>query len=563
MNKRYLLLAGAFLFAFKGYTQAPTFFLNSRAERIIERWELKRGEHLKGISTHLKPFSRARVTTSQSWQTYWDTLSDPLSAVDRYQLRQLAGLNRPYMPGIAGQNNLPERKEGILGTFYESRRHLYSFAQHQQDGSGFSLYANPVLGLNLHQSAEGEGVLYRNTRGVRIRGDVDQKLGFQFYLSENQATFPQYIDEYASEYGVIPNQGFTKRNGETFDFFNGSGAITFAASKHIHLQFGHGDHFIGEGHRSLLKSDFGPNYLYLRGRAQFGPVDYQSVFTRFTGQDISEPPYDEKYGAFHHLSLDITPSLELGLFESVIFRGGNEKGFRPQYLNPVIFYRYVDHQMGSPDNLLVGANVDYMPVPGLQVYGQFILDEFKISEIRAGDGWWANKFGWQLGTRYLDALGVNQLDFGLEYNQARPYLYSQKGGDNYTHYNQPIAHPLGANFREGIVSLRYQPFNRWRLRLLGGIAWYGADTNGTNWGRDPRISYDSREQDYGNSIGQGAKTRRQWLQGTVGYEPFPNLMLQARARYREQSSDQPSLNQRFFYVGVGLQYHFTRQPDLF
>ena len=566
MNKRPgALLATAWLLLMTGVVkaQAPTFFLNSRSEHIVERWELKRGKHLQGISTHLKPFSRERVTTNESWQTFWDSLPAPRSAVDRYQLRQLAGLNRPYMARIGDNNNLPGRQGGILGAFYESRRHLFSYEQHAADGSGFSLYANPVLGLNLHRSQEGEGLLYRNTRGVRLRGDVDQKLGFQFYLSENQATFPQYIDAYASDYGVIPNQGFIKRDGETFDFFNASGSVTFEASQHIHLQFGHGDHFIGEGHRSLLKSDFGPNYLYLRGRAQFGPIDYQSIFTQFTGEDISDPPYEQKYGAFHHLSIDITPSLELGLFESVIFSRSGNRGFRVQYLNPVIFYRYVDHQLGSPDNLLVGMNVDYMPFRRFQVYGQFVLDEFKISEIRAGDGWWGNKFGWQLGTRYVDALGVNQLDIGLEYNQARPYLYSQRNRDSYTHFNQPIAHPLGANFRELILSTRYQPFKRWRFRLLGGLARYGADTNGTNWGRNPRLSYTTREDDYGNTTGQGAEARRQWLQFTLGYEPYPNLMLQLRGRYREQLSDYEALEQSSLYFGAGLQYHFHQKASLF
>lgn len=529
----------------------------------MERWELKRGEHLKGVSTHLKPFSRDRLTTDESWQTFWDSLPGSPSAVDKYQLRQLAGLNRPYMNKMAKAYDLPVKQEGVLGTFYQSRQHLYSYKKHDDDGSGFSLYANPVLGLHLHSSQEGEGLLYRNTRGVSLRGDVDETLGFQFYLTENQATFPQYIDQYAGEHGVIPNQGFIKRDGETFDFFNASGSITFAASDHIHLQFGHGDHFIGEGYRSLLKSDFGPNYLYLRGLAQFGPIDYQTIFTRLTGKDLSEPPYEEKYGAFHHLSIDITPSLEFGLFESVIFKGGDERGFRPQYLNPVIFYRFVDHQMGSPDNLLIGANADYMPFKSFQVYGQIILDEFKISEIRAGDGWWANKFGWQLGTRYIDALGINQLDIGLEYNQARPYLYSQRNNDDYTHFNQPLAHPLGANFREGIFNVRYQPFKRWRFKLLAGLAMYGADTNGTNWGTDPRLSYNTRQQDYGNEIGQGANTIRQWTQFTAAYEPFPNLMIQFRLRYREQDSDHQPLDRRSFYFGTGLEYHFPRKASLF
>lgn len=565
MNKKlaFSVIISAIAVIKMGLAQAPTFYLNSRGEDIVERWELKRGKHFKGISTHIKPFSRSRVTTDESWKALWDSIPGSRSAVDRYQLRQLAGLNRPYMQDLGTANDLPQRQKGIWNTFYESRRHLFSYNKHEDDGTGFSLYANPVLGLHLHRSQEGEGWLYRNTRGVAVRGDVDQALGFQFYLSENQTTQPGYVDQYASDYGVLPGQGFVKRDGETYDFFNASGSITFEASEHIHFQFGHGNHFIGEGYRSLLLSDFGPNYLFLRARTQVGPIDYQNIFTKMTGADIGDPPYSQKYGAFHHLSLDITPALELGFFEGVIFNRSDEKGFRPNYLNPIIFYRYVDHQLGSPDNLLVGMNADYLPFNNFQVYGQFILDEFKISEIRAGDGWWGNKFGYQLGARYVDFLGINQLDVGLEYNQARPYLYSQKAGDKYTQFRQPLAHPLGANFREGLLRIRYQPFKRWRFRLTTGLARYGADTNGSNWGGNPRLSYNTREQDYNNKVAQGAQTTRQWAKLTLGYEPFPNLMLQLRARYREQVSEHPSLEQSSFYVGTGLQYHFNRKAPLF
>lgn len=565
MNKKACIVT-ALLFiglAAKGWAQAPTFFLNSREESIVERWELKRGKHLKGISTHLKPFSRGRVTTDEPWNAFWDSLPEPRSAVDRYQLRQLAGLNRPYMSDLGAATNLPDRQSGIFGTFYRSRRHLYSYKRHEADGTGFSIYANPVLGLRLHQSLEDEGTLYRNTRGVAVRGDVDQTLGFQFYLTENQTTQPGYVDDFAAKHKVMPGQGFVKRDGEVYDFFNASGSITFEASEHIHFQFGHGNHFIGEGERSLLLSDFGPNYLFLRARAQVGPLDYQSIFTQFTGEDISDPPFSEKYGAFHHLSLDITPSFELGLFEGVIFKRADNQGFRLNYLNPVIFYRYVDHQLGSPDNVLVGMNADYMPGRNLQFYGQFILDEFKISEIRAGNGWWANKYGFQLGTRYVDFLGINQLDVGLEYNQARPYLYSQRGGDRYTQFRQPLAHPLGANFREGLLRIRYQPFKRWHVKILTGLAGYGADTNGTNFGGNPRLSYNTREQDFNNEVAQGAKTTRQWAQFTVGYEPFPNLMLQFRARFRQQVSDHKSLEQSSFFIGTGLEYHFSHNQPLF
>jgi hypothetical protein len=41
----------------------------------------------------------------------------------------------------------------------------------------------------------------------------------------------------------------------------------------------------------------------------------------------------------------------------------------------------------------------------MQFYGQFLLDEFNLEQIKSGDGWWANKWGLQLGAKYVNAFG--------------------------------------------------------------------------------------------------------------------------------------------------------------
>ena len=49
----------------------------------------------------------------------------------------------------------------------------------------------------------------------------------------------------------------------------------------------------------------------------------------------------------------------------------------------------------------------------------------------------------QLGAKYVDAFGINNLDLQLEMNRVRPFTHSHNDSiSNYTHYNQPLAHPL-------------------------------------------------------------------------------------------------------------------------
>ena len=110
-----------------------------------------------------------------------------------------------------------------------------------------------------------------------------------------------------------------------------------------------------------------------------------------------------------------------------------------------------------------------------------MLDEFRLKPLLAGKGDWTNKFALQVGAKYIDAFTVPNLDLQTEFNLARPYTYSHEasptvtsGQTNYAHYSQPLAHPLGGNFMEGLGIVRYQ---RKRLSANGifGVMMYGTD----------------------------------------------------------------------------------------
>ena len=79
--------------------------------------------------------------------------------------------------------------------------------------------------------------------------------------------------------------------------------------------------------------------------------------------------------------------------------------------------------------------------------------------------------GIQLGAKYIDAFGIKNLDLQLEYNRVRPFTYSHRDSvANYTHYNQPLAHPLGANFRSSSASPVISPHRNgtWKENFFSG-----------------------------------------------------------------------------------------------
>ena len=78
------------------------------------------------------------------------------------------------------------------------------------------------------------------------------------------------------------------------------------------------NNFIGEGSRSLFLSDYGRPSPFAQMRAKFWRIQYmvQYNFLREREQDN----WKSKYMASHHISWNITKWLNLGVFESVVFR---------------------------------------------------------------------------------------------------------------------------------------------------------------------------------------------------------------------------------------------------
>ena len=102
---------------------------------------------------------------------------------------------------------------------------------------------------------------------------------------------------------------------------------------------------------SLFLDDFGNNYLFLKLNTKIWKLNYQNLFMELMPQfrkDKGDVLLDRKYAAMHHLSMNVTKWLNVGLFEGIVF--GRTNHFDFQYLNPIIFLRHIEGTVGSPDN---------------------------------------------------------------------------------------------------------------------------------------------------------------------------------------------------------------------
>lgn len=285
------------------------------------------------------------------------------------------------------------------------------------------------------------------------------------------------------------------------------GRIAYTPNKIVQLQAGLDHIFIGEGDRSLFSGNQGIPAPFAQLKVHFWKLEYHLIQQVWREQKFSGR-YAPKGNAMHYLSFKPTKNWTFGIFESVVYGMKDtlyNRGLEIDYLNPVLFFRPQEYGLGSADNVLLGIQAAFQWRKNM-LYGQFLLDEFLLAEIKAGNGWWANKFGIQFGYKGWSDRGASHLFYRTELNLLRPFTYSQVQS-NIVYGNQglPVAHPLGSNFIELYQEVAWQRQN-WEAEAWLQYALKGNDSvPGNSYGGDIYQSYNKRPGDYGFHIGDGVQ----------------------------------------------------------
>lgn len=298
----------------------------------------------------------------------------------------------------------------------------------------------------------------------------------------------------------------------------------------------------------------------MRINTQLWKLRYEMIVAE-TMQSVPQVDRDMKpknYMAAHHLSAQLTRWLNVGLYENVMEDGKN--GLQLSYLNPVIFYRATESNLGSAGKANVGIDAKAAITRNIQLYGQLLINEFHINEIEHySRGNWVNKQAVQVGAKYINAFGIANLNLQGEVNVIRPFTYTNFDSvTNFTHYNQPLAHPLGANVRELIALANYQPAPRWYL--FGKLDYFlqGLDSAGYNMGSNIFRSYVSRPRDNGFFIGTGIPVKCFTASINASWEVFENLFIDVTVTHRNYNIAGQPPSQALFYT-TALRVNIARR----
>ena len=356
--------------------------------------------------------------------------------------------------------------------------------------------------------------------GIDLNSIFFQRLSVSSRILNLEGDFNNSLSNYVDSLGVYPGMDKIDKNLNYFSL-----NAEYKINKNFSARFGKGTTFIGNGYRSMLLSKNHTPYPFFTLITDFWKVKYYNHFTTF--YDIyNSSQSQKKHGAFHYLDYQINKNLTLGLFEAVIWQSRDQnfdRGLDIHYLNPIIFYRPVEFSKHSPDNALLGMNVDYQ-LNKINLYVQILIDDLNINRYEnTGNGFFQNKLAFQIGVKSELNIDEHNFDVLAEYNQAQPYTYAHKHPmQNYTHMNQALAHPLGANFKENIFIINYN-YKKWGTRLKYTYSEYGADSLGTHFGQnifnsDFLASGEGGEFSYGNYNGQGILTNLHTLYAELSYD---------------------------------------------
>lgn len=543
---------------------------NTDYYQLVDRYEIRRGKWTGALHSSQKPYVRSQVIRLAD--SLHREAGSFLSPTDRFNLAYL----------LQGDESAGEASGPAGPTVWSSKagRTAQPFFYPWLRGSPVDVFSlrskfldwriNPVLGLSLGKETGSSPALLAQSAGLETRGMIGNRVGFSIFFTTNRALYPRYIREYGQLYSV-PGGGFAPGEGmaEGTDsleasFLSFRGSLTTRLLRVMTFQVGHDRLFLGNGYRSMLLSDNSAPYWFAKLTTALGPLQYANLVTRLQNRQVEQgswPANPAKYMVMHHLSANLGKRVNLGLFEATVF--SRDQGIDLNYLNPIILYRYVESSLGSQDNAFVGLDIKTLIGLHGQFYGQAVLDEFRVKDLLAGQGAWTNKFAVQVGGKYLDALGVANLDFQGEINLARPFTYShQSGQTNYIHFNQPLAHPLGSNFVETLSTVRYQ-----RLRFLaeGTLGWMlvGRDLPGLNYGGNILKDYMTRFRSEGNFIGQGRKTIVTYANLRLTYMVRHNLFVDARCLYRLEDSQLKVAGYSTALGSVGMRWNLPYRNEVF
>lgn len=342
--------------------------------------------------------------------------------------------------------------------FSQKNRYMYAYRE-----PNVNFYLNVLGRFSFGQTFEPgkhNSTLY--DIGFRFRGTLVNRLGYSLSVQKGGVSGSQ---SYAKLFDPRLNYNFkfieAIENIGNYDFAEGylryytepvsdmRIALQIGREK-IKFGYGSGSKFVISGDHTLLDF-FRLNFDY--GIFSFTSISASTVGTFNENRDLDYT----KFLAINRFKLNYPEIIEFGIGENIIYSG---RGIDLAYLNPMIFYKFVEMSLQDRDNGSVWLDFQTHFLKNFEITGTFFLDENILSHLQEMN-LFSNKTAYQIGALWYSPFAINDLSIIGEYTKIRPYVYTHTNDKNtYSAYGELIGHNIGPNSDEILLKADYN-LNPW------------------------------------------------------------------------------------------------------
>ena len=164
----------------------------------------------------------------------------------------------------------------------------------------------------------------------------------------------------------------------------------------------------------------------------------------------------------HRLRFNFGNKVFLGISEVILY-GGPNANWELGYMNPfTLYYAHTVNSVGLAANSFFDFDWDLYLIPNLEIYGEFLVDDFQIDKKTPGD-LEPNELGLILGLNWSAPFRLDGSQINIEYVQIRNRTYNAPVNDweKYLHRNRVIGYYLGNNLERYLGNLYFW----WRPNL--------------------------------------------------------------------------------------------------
>ncbi len=301
--------------------------------------------------------------------------------------------------------------------------------------------------------------------GARVRGTFYNNVGYSLKLSNGQAFSGASRDRKIAalfDPELRSSQKFSVEDTKNTDTYEGY--IRFQTDKNwlsltlgrerINASFGYLD--------KLFFSNNNVPFDYAKFDLRIKSIQYSFLYGNLVGDSLGRP-LSNKLIVSHRLSLNFS-NLKFGVFEAIIIP---ERSISFTYLNPISFLVSADLSLSSSQttNSLLGFDVEYVPINNIALQGSLLVDDVNFATISKDDSTSNdNKFAYQFGFDWQNALTVPNLALTAEYTYIGPFVYAHRSNmATFTHWKVSLGHAIPPNSDEVALRMTYDISSRLKV----------------------------------------------------------------------------------------------------